>query len=105
MSSQFDDDDSDDEGAEEDEVDEYLGLKRAKEFTGVFSWWDSHKDRFPTLYLIAADYLTIAPTSVAVERVFSAAGRVTSPLRNRLAEESIRELVCMMGWVRNGWFN
>ena len=71
----------------------------------MFSWWDSHKDRFPTLYLIAADYLPIALTSVAVEREFTAAGRVASPRRNRLSEMSIRGLVCMMGWVREGWFN
>ena len=61
-------------------------------------------DRFPVLYRIAADYLTIAPTSVAVERIFSAADRVTSPLRNKMGEELIRELVCSMGWARDGWF-
>jgi hypothetical protein len=47
-------------------------------------WWGRNAQNFPILTQLARKYLAIPATSVASERLFSDAGHLISPLRNRL---------------------
>ncbi|TFY50417.1 hypothetical protein EVJ58_g11057, partial [Rhodofomes roseus] len=52
----------------------------------------------PNLSRMAISYLTIPPTSVAVERLFSKGRIFISHLRNGLSAASIRALLCLNNW-------
>jgi len=47
-------------------------------------WWAANAAKYPLLAAEAKRYLSAPPTSVASERVFSAAGRIYTDKRNRL---------------------
>ncbi|EPT02220.1 hypothetical protein FOMPIDRAFT_35080, partial [Fomitopsis schrenkii] len=53
---------------------------------------------YPNLSRMAISYLTIPPTSVAVERLFSKGRILISHLRNGLSAASIRALLCLNNW-------
>ncbi|XP_054276698.1 E3 SUMO-protein ligase ZBED1-like [Macrosteles quadrilineatus] len=57
------------------------------------AWWRENEGRFPLLKSIVRQYLGIPATEVASERTFSSAGNVVSPLRQRLSNEHVEELV------------
>ncbi|KAF5319133.1 hypothetical protein D9758_018622 [Tetrapyrgos nigripes] len=68
----------------------------------VLGWWYEKRKKFPTLYRMALDYLTIPATSTDVERVFSR-GRFLLPyVRNRLSADSTRALICLGQWSLMG---
>ena len=62
-----------------------------------FIWWETgtRKIMFPRVYSIAMKYLVISPVSVEVERLFSSAGQIVSPLRSRLTVEMVDNLVSL----------
>lgn len=61
--------------------------------------------RYPTLSLIARDYLAIQGSSVASERAFSS-GRLTGTyLRNRLKTDTFEALQILKSAFRNGILN
>jgi hypothetical protein len=65
--------------SEYDEWDDFLSIPRHDLDVDVYSWWERHRDRFPTFYLLAQQVLTIPATSASCERQFSKAKR----LKNR----------------------
>ena len=58
-----------------------------------YSWWAENKIRFPPLAKLAQRYLSAPPTSVPSERLFSCAGEIYDPKRNRLAPERAEMLL------------
>ena len=50
-------------------------------------------NRFPTLARIAREYLAIPAMSTPSERMFSAAGYLSSQRRSRLSGENLNQLV------------
>lgn len=50
----------------------------------ILAWWKSHDSHFPRLGKLVKKYLSIPATSVPSERLFSAAGRLVTKLRNKL---------------------
>ncbi|CAN1160582.1 Putative AC transposase, partial [Linum perenne] len=55
----------------------------------------------PTLTLIARDILAVPVSTVVLEAAFSTCGRLLSPCRSRLEEQTIEALMCSQNWLRN----
>lgn len=64
-------------------------------------WWKEHQNEYPTLSLIAKDYLSMQATSVAAEQAFSVAGNTITPTRNKLDPETTRASLCLKSWIEN----
>jgi hypothetical protein len=56
-------------------------------------WWRQSAVTFPMLAVVAKKYLCIPATSVASERLFSGAGQIVTPLRNRLDQENVNKML------------
>ncbi|TFY58892.1 hypothetical protein EVJ58_g6133 [Rhodofomes roseus] len=83
-----------------DELDHYLNTDANPAIDSALGWWTSREQRttYPNLSRMAISYLTIPPTSVAVERLFSKGRIFISHLRNGLSAASIRVLLCLNNW-------
>ncbi|KAG7001232.1 3-ketosteroid 1-dehydrogenase helE [Fusarium oxysporum f. sp. conglutinans] len=66
------------------------------------SYWHERKRRYPRLSRMALDFLTIQPMSAECERMFAAAGRMVTPLRNRLDADIIGMCQVLRSWLRAG---
>ena len=66
-------------------------------FTNVLPWWKQKQGMYPTLAALAKKYLAIEATSVASERLFSKARRITTGDRNGLVPEVV---VFELDWSR-----
>ncbi|RKK21329.1 hypothetical protein BFJ67_g17332 [Fusarium oxysporum f. sp. cepae] len=66
------------------------------------SYWHKRKRRYPRLSRMALDFLTIQPMSAECERMFAAAGRMVTPLRNRLDADIIGMCQVLRSWLRAG---
>ena len=74
----------------------------------VLCWWKLKAPKFPKLALLVRDILAIPISTVASESTFSTSGRILSPTRNRLSNESISSLICAQDWLKasvDGKFN
>lgn len=56
-------------------------------------WWKANTDEFPTLLRMVQDILSIALTSISVERVFSSARDVIPHHRNQLSAIMIEKVL------------
>lgn len=61
-------------------------------------WWYEKRSKYPILSRLAIDALTISPTTVPVERIFSLANFICTPVRNKLQDQTIRVNVCLKTW-------
>ncbi|CAN1290708.1 Putative AC9 transposase, partial [Linum perenne] len=75
-------------------------IPRSGEFD-ILAWWKSNGSKYPTLTLIARDILAVPVSTVVSEAAFSTCGRLLSPCRSRLEEETIEALMCSQNWLRN----
>jgi hypothetical protein len=63
-------------------------------------WWEQvGKERYPTLYRMALDYLSIPATSCGCERAFSRGRRTVTNDRNRLQGATIESLQLQKNWL------
>ncbi|TFY50118.1 hypothetical protein EVJ58_g11178 [Rhodofomes roseus] len=83
-----------------DELEHYLASEPDPSIDNALEWWTSRESRamYPTLSRMARSYLTIPPTSVGVERLFSKGRIIVTHLRNGLSAASIRALMCLNDW-------
>ena len=91
--------------AKKDELECYLdiGIEDIED-GNLLSYWRNNSQRWPTLALMARDYLTIPSTSAASERSFSV-GRDTIGLnRHSLQSTTIEASVTLRSWLRSGLF-
>lgn len=61
-------------------------------------YWRSNQNRFKTLAKMARDFLAIPAASVPIEQVFSQAGDLITKKRNRLGQQTIKEIMCLNSW-------
>ena len=66
------------------------------------AYWHERRRRYPRLSRMALDFLTIQATSAECERLFSAAGRMVTPLRSRLDADMIGMCQVLRSWLRAG---
>lgn len=83
------------------EVDEYL-KRPVENVLDPLKWWIDNRRVYPSLSSMALDYLSIPPTSTAVERVFSQGRHLLHFTRNRLSPSTIRAYLCLGSWARHG---
>ena len=58
-------------------------------------WWCAHRSKFPHIAMAARRLLCVPATSAAAERMFSCAGLISTPLRNRLRAETLEKLTLL----------
>jgi hypothetical protein len=94
------------------ELDMYLEekvLPRSATFD-ILGWWKTNGIKYPTLQKIAKDILAIPISIVVSESAFSTGGRLLSPHRSRLHENTLEALMCTQSWIKhekqgNNYFN
>ena len=63
-------------------------------------YWITKQSRYLRLSRMALDFLTIQPMSAECERLFSAAGRLVTPLRSRLEVDIIGMCLVLRSWLQ-----
>ncbi|KAF6517513.1 hypothetical protein HZS61_003074 [Fusarium oxysporum f. sp. conglutinans] len=64
------------------------------------AYWQDNRAQYPRLSRMALDFLTIQPMSAECERLFSAAGRLVTPLRSRLEVDIIGMCLVLRSWIQ-----
>ena len=78
------------------EREEFPGsCKVSKNATWSSKWWCAHRSKFPHIAVAARRLLCVPATSAAAERMFSCAGLISTPLRNRLRAETLEKLTLL----------
>jgi hypothetical protein len=65
-------------------------------------WWLQHRNRYPILFKVATNYLSIPSMSCECERAFSKAGRTIMCDCNSLHSDTIEALQLQRNWVQHG---
>ena len=76
----------------EEELQAYLEDPVISPSADIFNFWNENQ-RFSNLKRLAKKYLSIPPSTVYSERLFSTAGLIVDKKRNRLDPEKVRMLV------------
>ncbi|CAF1482810.1 unnamed protein product [Rotaria sp. Silwood1] len=77
-----------------DEFESYLNEEtKLKRNDDLFQYWIQRQQKFPILYSIAKDILTIPATNTCVERLFSASGAAATESRTRLSADKLDKLM------------
>ena len=99
-------DSSDDNNAfefdDECEVWQQTREKTDRMVTDPIAYWHEKRLRYPRLSRMALDFLTIQSMSAECERLFSGAGRMVTPCRNRLDARTISMAQVLRSWLRAG---
>ncbi|MBW0482459.1 hypothetical protein O181_022174 [Austropuccinia psidii MF-1] len=82
------------------ELQRYLAEPPEPKDTDILLFWKSRGKVFPTLVLMACNYLAIPATSAPSERVFSGGRRILSYQRASLSPFHIEQLACVKDWAR-----
>lgn len=61
--------------------------------TSVFNYWQTNVEIKPELYKLAAVIHSVPPTQTTVERAFSAMALILSPLRTRLSDKNLENIL------------
>ena len=101
------------------ELREYLAAPLDDGTEDIVCWWgvsesfilmcvimplqQHHQSSYPTLALIARDYLAIQGSSVPAERAFLSASLTDTVLRNRLLPECLGAIQIVKSGYKNGW--
>lgn len=80
-------------GTGEQEVEEYLKEDTIDRQADPLVFWKEQCFKYPILSELAAKYLAIPASSASVERLFSIAGKVFRPDRNRLNDNTFEQLM------------
>jgi hypothetical protein len=83
------------------EFDRYLREPRLGVRADPLSWWKDQEINYPTLSMMARDYLAVPATSAAAERAFSAGSDLIAPRRCSMGDDTVTECMCVGAWVQN----
>ena len=79
------------------EFEEYIKQPALADDTDPLKFWQLEQNHFPNLSTLAIDVLSVPASSAAVERVFSIAGKLNRPERNRLSSKHFEQLMFIRG--------
>jgi hypothetical protein len=65
-------------------------------------YWHAQRFKYPRLSRMAVDFMTVQAMSAECERLFSAAGRMVTPLRNQLEASTIAICQVLRSWLQAG---
>ncbi|KAJ1697309.1 hypothetical protein LUZ63_005821 [Rhynchospora breviuscula] len=86
------------------ELEDYLAAEvdeaSVDEDFDILAWWRLKSPKYPILSQLTKDILVVPISTVASESAFSTSGRVLSPARSSLNDESIEALLCAHDWLR-----
>jgi hypothetical protein len=80
------------------ELDKFL-REPVENVKDMLQWWFKNRAVYPKLSQMALDYLSIPPTSTAVECVFSKGRQLLPFTRNGLSAASMRSHLCLGSWA------
>lgn len=86
-------------------VDDYLHAPLVSRQSDPLEYWKDKATVYPLLSTIARKYLSIPPTSVPSERLFSTSGLILTDLRNRLSADKVEQLLLLNKNLRLFDFN
>lgn len=66
------------------------------------AYWHAQRFKYPRLSRMALDFMTVQAMSAECERLFSAAGRMVTPLRNQLEASTIAICQVLRSWLQAG---
>ena len=76
------------------ELERYLTMPRLPQSkVDVLVWWKDHQHVLPLLSEAARKYLCVTASSASAERLFSASGKVITPLRSRFDPANVNKIV------------
>ena len=84
----------------EEYLDEALDETPLEENFDILTWWKMKAAKYPVLSRLCRDVLAIPISTVASKTAFSTGGRVLSPVRNTLNDQSIEALICAQDWLK-----
>jgi len=62
---------------------------------GFLPYWESQREKFPKMYGLVVRYGCIQVSAAAIERVWSAAGRIATVERTALADDTFNKLLAI----------
>lgn len=75
------------------EMREYELLPGAEQGVDQLNWWRIHQEQFPLLSHLVRVVFSVQAASSKSERIFSEAGQVLTPKRNRMSPEKLEDLL------------
>ena len=99
------DDDSITDSAGSDEYDDWqcdVNPAADKQVRDPFEYWRQRQMQYPRLSRMAFDVLSIPPASDEIERIFSLAGLMVTPHRNRLEENTVESVQMLRSFLKEG---
>ena len=61
----------------------------------ILVWWKTNGLKYPTLQMLARDYLAIPISTIAFESSFNTGSQILTPHRNRLLPNIVEALMCL----------
>ena len=65
-------------------------------------YWHAQRFKYPRLSQMAMDFMTVQAMSAECERLFSAAGRMVTPLRSQLEASTVALCQVLRSWLQAG---
>ena len=67
----------------------------------MLNWWKTNGIKYPTLQLIARDFLAIPVSTIASKSIFDTGGKVVSLHKRRFHPKTLEALICSQNWLWN----
>jgi hypothetical protein len=85
-----------------DELTSYLKFKYPTSMSklkfDIVAWWKLNQNEYPIISKMAKDFLSIQPSSVPSEQLFSESSLLITEKRANLHEDTIRACMCLKSW-------
>jgi hypothetical protein len=82
------------------ELRQYLSQPLYEGKGGPLLWWNLNASQFPVLSKMAADFLAVQASSVAVEELFSSGADLVTAKRCSLGSKKIEQCMLLKYWIK-----